>query len=231
MSSRSRRSGSALCCVLVMLVGCKSSDDSPSSSGGAGSSSVAGSSGAGAGGSGGTPAASPPDDPAYAGGMPPVKAPEPPPIEDAGGASDAQVVDAAPPAPSCAEGEMACDGDCIPVIEPVLEDLQKRIFSRSCGLAASCHMGVSPKEGLDLSSADATFGFVDEPSMQMPSAKLFDTDSPERSYLLRKLRGVEIADQASTGVASTQMPPPPTSPLCAAKIDAIEAWVKDGAKR
>jgi hypothetical protein len=154
------------------------------------------------------------------------------PVEDDGGfVPDARAPDAAPPPPSCDDGEMPCGEECIDVIEPRLFDLTNRVFSRSCGLAASCHMGVSAKEDLDLSSEDAVLAAVDRASKQVPSAKLFDTASPEDSYVLRKLRGVDIAAMSSTGTATTQMPPPPSTPLCEEKIELIEAWVRAGAPR
>ena len=161
----------------------------------------------------------------------------PPPVtadaggHDAGVGDAASAVDAAPARPSCGADEMPCGDECIPVIEPKLAAIESRIFAVSCGLSTSCHRPPSAKEGLDLSTADSTFSFVDQPASQMPSAKLFDTGSPEDSYVLRKLRGMRIAEKATTGVAATQMPPPPSTPLCAEKIDVIEAWVRAGASR
>jgi hypothetical protein len=216
---------------IAIAVGCDGGGEG-STEGGGGSAGTLGAA-AGAGGSAGA-------------GEPPVAPPEPPdsgaggaPAEtagtgalDAGGPLDAGMADAAPPStgPRCDDDEMPCGEDCIPSIEPTLDDLQKRIFSGSCGLSSSCHMGVSPKEGLDLSSTTATLEYVDEASAQMPSAKIIDTDSPEDSYLLRKLRGMDIAEKASTGRASTQMPPPPSMPLCEEKLEVIEAWIRAGAE-
>ncbi len=220
--------------VLAVMLGCGcSGGDDGSAEGGGGGGGGAGTSGAGAGsgGSAGTDAVTPPAP--IDSGADVVE----PPMGGAGGA-DAGAIDAGAPDAAvvptgrhCPEGEMPCDRDCIPVIEPTLEDLQKRVFGGSCGLSSSCHMGVSPKEGLDLSSADSTFSFVDEDSAQMPDAKLFDTKSPEDSYVLRKLRGLNIAEKASTGRLSTQMPPPPSAPLCEEKIKIIEDWVRAGAER
>jgi hypothetical protein len=219
-----------LCVVLAVMLGCGGDDDG-SAEGGGGGGGGAGTSGAGAGGSAGTDVVTPPAP--IDSGAEPVESP----MGGAGGvdagAIDAGTPDAAvvPMGRHCPDGEMPCDRDCIPVIEPTLEDLQKRVFGGSCGLSSSCHMGVSPKEGLDLSSAASTFSFVDEDSAQMPSAKLFDTKSPEDSYVLRKLRGMKIAEKASTGRLSTQMPPPPSAPLCEEKIKIIEDWVRAGAER
>jgi len=169
-----------------------------------------------------------------AGGAPTDAGPSPMQNVDAGPAlvdSGTEDPSKAPRGPSCHDDEMPCGDRCIPAIEPTLEDLELRIFSRSCALSASCHTGVSPKEGMDLTDADAIFSHVDQPSAQMPSAKLFDTDSPEDSYVLRKLRGMNIAAKSSTGGAATQMPPPPSTPLCEEQIQVIEEWVRAGATR
>lgn len=145
-------------------------------------------------------------------------------IEDAG-------ADAMPPGLICDDGEMPCDGSCVTAVEPTLDSIESRIFSKSCALSASCHTGISPKEGLDLTTADSAFAYVDQPATQMPSAKIFDTAAPADSYLLRKLRGTNIASMSSTGSATTQMPPPPTAPLCEEKIAVIEEWIAAGAER
>jgi hypothetical protein len=219
--------------VLAAVIGCGGDDDGSAEAGGSAGTSGA-SAGAGAGGSGGTgeaPAVAPSDPPDSGAGMDPMGTPvigQP----DAGGPIDSGMPDAAPilTGPRCDDDEMACGDDCIAIIEPTLVDLQKRIFGGSCGLSSSCHMGVSPKEGLDLSTATSTLEYVDEESSQMPGAKIFDTESPEDSYLLRKLRGMDIAEKASSGRSSTQMPPPPSMTLCDEKIQVIEEWIRAGAK-
>jgi hypothetical protein len=72
---------------------------------------------------------------------------------------------------------------------------------------------------------------VDHVSKQQPTRKLIDPGHPELSYMLDKLRDMNIAAKASTGKPATRMPPPPSTPLCDPKIAAIEAWIKAGAKR
>lgn len=219
--------------VLVVVLGCDGDDDGGAEDGGAAGTSGAGASGAGAGGSAGDPGPVIVPPGSLDSGADPVPVEPVSDAGDAGGAIDAGMPDAAaaPTGPLCDDSEMPCGEDCILRIEPTLDDLQKRIFGVSCGLSTSCHSGSSAKEGLDLSTAAATFSFVGEPSTQMPSAELFDESSPEDSYVLRKLRGMRIADESSTGVKATQMPPPPSTPLCAEKIDMIEAWVRAGAPR
>jgi hypothetical protein len=98
------------------------------------------------------------------------------------------------------------------------------ILQRSCGLASSCHAGIAAQAGLDLSTIDAIFRTaVDYPSSQVSDLSVIASEKPEQSYLLRKLR--------NTQMVGTAMPPPPSARFCDAKVTAIEAWIRDGAKR
>jgi hypothetical protein len=136
------------------------------------------------------------------------------------------------PTPACPPGEVLCDDECIEDIEATASALQMRVFARSCALSKSCHTGFSPKEGLNLTSLDDIFGTaVDKPSQQDAARKIIDPGHPEDSYLIAKLRNLDIADTASTGKPAEQMPPPPLSSLCEVKIARVEAWIAAGAKR
>ena len=150
-------------------------------------------------------------------------------IDGPAGSTDAGT-DAGPPPLKCSDGEMPCDDDCIDEIAPTLEQVHQRIFARSCALSTSCHTGSAAKEGLDLGTVESTLTFVGQESAQQPSLSIIEAGQPGESYLVKKLRGTDIAEKSSTGAAATQMPPPPSRPLCDAKIDVIEAWIAAGAK-
>ena len=151
--------------------------------------------------------------------------------DDAGSvALDASTpADAAPPsgaqdADACSPGQVACGAACIDAIQPALAVLQERVFQRSCALARSCHTGNAPQAGLDLGSVDAILSrAVGKPASQVPTLSLLEPGRPEDSYIVRKLR--------NTHTVGTTMPPPPGAPLCEAKIQAVEAWVRTGASR
>ena len=160
----------------------------------------------------------------------------PDPDEDSGAPSagdvdaSADASDSVPPPPECDEGDMPCGQECIPEIPPTLGWIHLRILSRSCALSASCHTGAAPKEGFDMSTVESTLEAVGRASAQMPTRSIIEAGKPEDSYILNKLRGMGIADKSSTGVAATQMPPPPSVPLCDAKIALIEEWIANGAQ-
>lgn len=98
------------------------------------------------------------------------------------------------------------------------------ILQRSCGLASSCHAGINAQAGLDLSTLDAVFlTAVGHPSSQVPELSVIAPGRPEQSYLLRKVRNLQTV--------GTAMPPPPSARFCDAKVTAIEAWIREGARR
>lgn len=144
------------------------------------------------------------------------------PVMDAGSASkppDAGHDASADGATPAFTGGITCNDVIAPIstsIEPLLQ--------RSCGLARSCHAGDFPQAGLDLSTLDGAFKTaVGRPSTQAPSLSLIAPGQPEASYVLQKIRNLQRV--------GTAMPPPPSAPLCDAKLRAIERWIRDGAKR
>jgi hypothetical protein len=129
----------------------------------------------------------------------------------------------------CPPGQVLC-GRCMEAFAPTASVLHTRIFTRSCALSGACHTGRAAQEGLSLASIDETLRTaVAQPSKQAPSRLLIAPGSPADSYLVDKLRGHAMAARSSTGSVSTRMPPPPSEPLCEAKIQAIEAWIAAGA--
>jgi hypothetical protein len=147
--------------------------------------------------------------------------------------SDASLADTSAPAPvvdaassRCAAGELLCDDTCIAGIAPTGEAVTSRIFRTSCGFASSCHGGTSPKQGLALDTVDNLFATaVGKSSTQTTDRLLVSPGQPERSYLLDKLLGQNLAS------ATSVMPEPPLETLCAAKIEVVRAWINAGAVR
>jgi hypothetical protein len=153
--------------------------------------------------------------------------------EDAGGGF--AVADAGPPDAevnhACPSGQIWC-GICIDAIEPTGDAIQKRVFAGSCALSKSCHGGLAPQEKLGLDSLDDVFEHaVGKRSKQRPELSLIEPGKPEQSYLVHKLRNLDLAATATDGDEATQMPPPPGAPLCESKIQAVEAWITAGAPR
>lgn len=69
-----------------------------------------------------------------------------------------------------------------------LSELQTSLFTPSCAVAA-CHTVVSAASGLVL-EAGRTFGeTVNVPSIQVASFDIIEPGDPERSYMIKKLRG------------------------------------------
>jgi hypothetical protein len=107
--------------------------------------------------------------------------------------------------------------------QPNLDWIQTNVFTPSCVLGG-CHMGAASNAGhMSLEVGKSYDSLVNAPSqIQIPWKRVVPGD-PKDSYLL-------VALGAEGG------PPPPdgemplSSPgLCAAKLDAIEAWITAGA--
>jgi hypothetical protein len=92
-----------------------------------------------------------------------------------------------------------------------------RIFMKNCSLSG-CHQGQYPPLGLNLGEAQFQDSLINVPSQEVPRLKLMDTQNPEQSYLLMKIKGSE-------GIVGKQMPAnsPPMEPE---EILAIESWVQ-----
>ena len=152
------------------------------------------------------------------------------PMSDAGRQAvedDRSTRDATAPVPegdagACRAGQVACGATCIDAIQPTLAALRERVFQRSCALTRACHTGSAPQAGLDLGTIDAIRdGTVGKRSSQVPERSLVAPGKPEDSYVVHKLRALDTVGSA--------MPPPPAAPLCEAKIQAVEAWIREGA--
>jgi uncharacterized membrane protein len=83
---------------------------------------------------------------------------------------------------------------------------------------AGCHKAKSPKAGLNLEPGTLVAMVKDAPSRQVNTLKLVDARSPEKSYLLMKIRG-------DKGIKGTRMPLD-AAPLTAKEIEQIESWIR-----
>jgi hypothetical protein len=135
-------------------------------------------------------------------------------------------------APSpCPAGKMRCGSLCITTILPTFDALYAAVFKRSC-VFDSCHGGTVPKEHLGLATLDDAFGnLVGVPSEQRPELARVDPSHPELSYIVDKLRGRDLGTVTTTMEPSEPMPLPPSKPLCEAKIEVVEEWIRQGAAR
>ncbi|MGB8329676.1 MAG: hypothetical protein WCE62_06070 [Polyangiales bacterium] len=125
----------------------------------------------------------------------------------------------------CPSGEVECDGVCIPEIEPTLagaRGIQASVFNGSCAFS-NCHGAEGIQQAdLELSSvAVSEANLVDVESTEVDGLRVAPGDT-SASYLIDKLLGVNLAPDTSRMPISSE-------PLCDAKIEAVEAWVADGA--
>jgi len=97
------------------------------------------------------------------------------------------------------------------------------IFAQAC-TASYCHAGANAAESIDLSSTKlAHAALVGVPSTQCNGLSLAEPHEPNASYLLQKLRG------HGSCFIGWQMPEQAT-PLTAAQIDLVSAWIGKGAR-
>jgi mono/diheme cytochrome c family protein len=94
------------------------------------------------------------------------------------------------------------------------------IFSQSCIV---CHQGSFPSGGLSLEPAVVFSELVNVPGTES-NLKLVEPGAPEKSYLINKLNGTQVA----AGGGGAQMPFG-QPPLSQAQIDLISQWISEGA--
>ncbi|MDH5705539.1 MAG: DUF5777 family beta-barrel protein [Candidatus Aminicenantes bacterium] len=102
---------------------------------------------------------------------------------------------------------------------PANEDLQKnaaQIFKKNCS-TAGCHSGAYPPMNLNLEKDRFAKALLNIPSQEIPSLKLVDTDNPEKSYLLMKIKG-------ETSIVGKRMPAGSPA-LKENDIQTIEDWI------
>ena len=102
-------------------------------------------------------------------------------------------------------------------VEPTLEWLQDNVFSSIC---ADCHAGANPAAGQNLSTLENTIdNLIGVPSSD-PAFLRVQPGAPESSYLYLKITGDPRAGARM---------PLGRAPLAQDVIDAIKAWIEQGA--
>ncbi|MDG2305233.1 MAG: hypothetical protein P8R42_11380 [Candidatus Binatia bacterium] len=110
-------------------------------------------------------------------------------------------------------------GATAPPEVPGFDEIQGRIFARSCGLTA-CHAEGRGAGGLSLIGPAAYDDLIGRPANERPGEVRVVVGDADRSYLIQKLEG-----------RGAVRPMPPNSPLPRAEIDEIAAWIDGGAPR
>lgn len=98
------------------------------------------------------------------------------------------------------------------------QSIQDNVFTPIC---SKCHIGASAPEGLQLDAAHSYNLLVGVPSVENSSLLRVDPGNPDMSYMVLKIEG-------ASGIVGGQMPLGET-PLPQATIDAIRAWITNGA--
>ena len=86
------------------------------------------------------------------------------------------------------------------------------VFKKNC---VRCHTGPKPPKGLSLIPGRIA-AVIDAPSAEDPSLRIVDSEAPETSYLLKKIRREkDIAGK----------PMPPGRALSPEDLQVLEAWI------
>ncbi len=99
--------------------------------------------------------------------------------------------------------------------------VQNEVFTGNCAIAG-CHAALGAREGMNLSAGAAYADTVGVPSLERPDLKRIEPGDPDRSYLVKKLRG----DPDITGL---RMPDGGT--LTPAQIQLVIDWTRRGAPK
>jgi hypothetical protein len=97
-----------------------------------------------------------------------------------------------------------------------LTDRVEKIFKKSCGISG-CHKGKYPKMMLNLEPDKFMDSLLNISSKEMSSMPLVNAEEPEKSYLLKKIRGEK-------GIVGGRMPLE-SPPLPEEQMKTIEDWV------
>jgi len=92
-----------------------------------------------------------------------------------------------------------------------------QIFSQNCSISG-CHKGSYPAMNLDLDKDKFLNSLLNVQSQELRELKLVDTENPEKSYLLMKIKG----DEAIVG----RRMPIDAPPLNEDDIQTIEDWIR-----
>jgi len=112
--------------------------------------------------------------------------------------------------------------------EPVLEQIQTVIFEPACATSGCHDSGCTDCGNLDMSSAQLSFENMVEKPVANGIAKMngwvnVKPGDPERSFLIRKLRG--------PGVGEGDAMPSNSESLNEPYIEILEEWITNGAAR
>ena len=97
--------------------------------------------------------------------------------------------------------------------------VQNQVLTANC-VIAGCHAALGAQQGMNLSPGAAYINIVRVPSAERPDLHRIEPGDPDRSYLVKKLRG----DPDITGL---RMPNGGT--LTPAEIQLVIDWVRRGA--
>jgi hypothetical protein len=130
-------------------------------------------------------------------------------------------------------GDGPANADADPVAPPFSDILAT--FDRRCGGDGGCHLNPAlpgacqsdPASGLSLCASEAWDALVGVRSRQESRLKLVDPGDSARSYLLRKV--IPAAPDGAPPPTVLGHRDPPGEPLSDAEIEALAAWIDDGA--
>jgi hypothetical protein len=97
--------------------------------------------------------------------------------------------------------------------------VQNEVFTPNCAVAG-CHSALAPQQGMNLSAGAAYANTVRVPSKERPDLNRIEPGDPNRSYLVKKIRG-------DADIVGVRMPNGGT--LTAAQIQLVIDWVSRGA--
>jgi len=127
-----------------------------------------------------------------------------------GGGNDSPTAPPMPPPPAPPPGNQAA----------TFGDFQANIFTPTCA-TVGCHSAASAQAGLVLEAGQSFGNLVNVTSSEQPALNRVTPNQPEESYMIKKLRG-------DADISGERMPR--GGPFLAqADIDAMIAWINDGA--
>ena len=113
------------------------------------------------------------------------------------------------------------DGGGPPSPDATFTRVQTEVFSVSCALSG-CHAGSAPAAGMDLSAGASYGNIVGVTSTERGDLKRIEPGDPNRSYLVKKIRG--DADIIGS-------PMPLVGSITPAQRQLVVDWVRRGAPR
>lgn len=122
---------------------------------------------------------------------------------------------------------LAACGDVKSPTEPLAPDgqaftfaqIQAQVFTPTCA-RAGCHTSAAASGGLVLEAGRSYGEIVNRPAVGNASLDRIEPGNPDRSYLIKKLRG-------AADITGARMPP--DSSLTQEQMDGIVGWVLAGA--